>query len=77
VLGTDPSVSDYQVTQTENGADIVVVGSTDVDALTMSVVDALGRQGLSNPTVEIRVVNRIPRHHATGKLKRFVARDQR
>jgi hypothetical protein len=30
---------------------------------------------LSNPTVDIRVVDRIPRHHATGKLKRFIARD--
>jgi phenylacetate-CoA ligase len=75
VLGTDPRISEYQVTQTETGANILAVGSPDVHALQASVIAAMLRQGLSNPTVDIRVVDRIPRHHATGKLKRFIARD--
>jgi phenylacetate-CoA ligase len=73
VLGTDPSVSEYQVTQTVDGADILTVGSPDVDTLTRAVADALRRYGLADPAVEIRVVDRIPRHHASGNLKRFIA----
>jgi phenylacetate-CoA ligase len=73
VLGTDPHISEYQVTQTATGADILAVGRPDVDALTTSMVAALHRCGLPNPTVEIRVVDRIPRNQASGKLKRFIA----
>jgi phenylacetate-coenzyme A ligase PaaK-like adenylate-forming protein len=73
VLGTDPRVSEYQVRQTAAGADILTVGHPDVDALTVAVVAALRRSGLPDPAVEIRVVDRIPRHQASGKLKRFIA----
>lgn len=72
VLGTDPRVSEYQVTQTVAGADVLVVGNPDLDALKTSLIAALRRHGLPDPKVEIRVVDRIPRHHATGKLKRFI-----
>jgi phenylacetate-coenzyme A ligase PaaK-like adenylate-forming protein len=75
VLGTDPRISEYQVTQTVTGAEVRVVGSPDVDALTTALVAALHRYGLPEPTVEIRVADRIPRHQASGKLKRFIARD--
>ena len=44
----------------------------DVDALTSSVVAALHRHGLSDPEVDIRVVDRLHRHDTTGKLRRFV-----
>jgi phenylacetate-CoA ligase len=73
VLGTDPHVSEYQVTQTATGADILAVGHPDVDTLATSVAAALRRCGLPNPTVDIRVVARIPRNQASGKLKRFIA----
>jgi phenylacetate-CoA ligase len=72
VLGTDPQVSEYQVTQTGAGADIVVVGSPDVDTLTSSLIAALGRYGLSEPTIRIRVADRLQRHQASGKLRRFI-----
>ena len=55
------------------GADILAVGHPDVDALTAAVLAALRRCGLPHPTVEMRVVDRIPRHQASGKLKRFIA----
>jgi phenylacetate-CoA ligase len=73
VLGTDPHVSEYQVTQTTAGAHILTVGHPNVATLTTSVAAALQRCGLQNPTVKIRVVDRIPRNQASGKLKRFVA----
>lgn len=73
VLGTDPRVSEYQVTQTAAGAEILVVGDPDVAALTAGVVAAMRRHGLADPRVRIQAVERLKRHEASGKLKRFVA----
>jgi phenylacetate-coenzyme A ligase PaaK-like adenylate-forming protein len=73
VLGADPHISEYQVTQTATGADILTVGRPDIGSLVASVAAALHRCGLPNPRVGIRVVDRIPRNQASGKLKRFIA----
>jgi phenylacetate-coenzyme A ligase PaaK-like adenylate-forming protein len=73
VLGTDPRVSEYQVVQTADGAHIFAVGHPNIETLETSVADALRRCGLPNATVDVRVVNRIPRNQASGKLKRFIA----
>ncbi|NMN96395.1 phenylacetate--CoA ligase family protein [Antrihabitans stalactiti] len=72
VLGTDPRVSEYQVTQTVGGADILTVGSPDITTLTAAVVTALRAQGLSDPAIRIQITDRLRRHEATGKLRRFV-----
>lgn len=72
VLGTDPRVNEYQVTQTPTGADILAVGGPDVGALRTSVIEAVRRYGLSDPTINVQVVDGIVRHHASGKLKRFL-----
>jgi phenylacetate-CoA ligase len=71
VLGTDPRVSEYQVHQTNHGADVLTVGDPDPDALTAALAAALSRRGLSDPVVAVRVVERLQRHESTGKLKRF------
>jgi phenylacetate-coenzyme A ligase PaaK-like adenylate-forming protein len=73
VLGTDPRVSEYQVTQTVGGADVLAAGHPDVDALRSALIATMCSYGLPDPTVEIRAVDRIRRHHATGKLRRFIA----
>lgn len=73
VLGTDPRISEYQVRQTPAGAEILAVGTPDVAALTLSVKAALRRHGLRDPEVQIRTVDRLQRHKATGKLRRFIA----
>jgi phenylacetate-coenzyme A ligase PaaK-like adenylate-forming protein len=73
VLGRDSRVSEYQVKQTTSGAKVLVVGGPDVAALRMSVIAALRRFGFAEPHIEIRVVDRIARHNATGKFKRFIA----
>jgi len=73
VLGTDPRISEYQVRQTSSGADVLVVGSPDVAAVTSQLVAALRTHGLANPQLEVRTVARIERHQATGKLRRFIA----
>jgi phenylacetate-coenzyme A ligase PaaK-like adenylate-forming protein len=72
VLGADPRVSEYQVAQTATGADVVVVGGPDTEALASSLVAALGRYGLAEPTIHIQVAASLQRHHASGKLRRFI-----
>jgi phenylacetate-CoA ligase len=72
ILGTDPRVSEYQVTQTATGADIVVVGAPDTGALTASLMAVLRRHGLPEPTIRIRVTDTLRRHQASGKLRRFI-----
>jgi phenylacetate-coenzyme A ligase PaaK-like adenylate-forming protein len=72
VLGTDPRISEYQVTQTAAGADVVVVGNPDPEVLIASLVAALRRYGLPEPTIRIRVAGGLQRHQASGKLRRFV-----
>jgi phenylacetate-CoA ligase len=72
VLGTDPRISEYQVAQTDAGADILVVGNPNVEVLISSLMGALRRYGLSEPTIRIRLADSLPRHQASGKLRRFV-----
>jgi phenylacetate-coenzyme A ligase PaaK-like adenylate-forming protein len=73
VLGTDPLISEYQVRQTAEGADVIVVGSPNVSAVAAALVSSLRPYVLSNPKINISVVEQIPRHASTGKLKRFIA----
>ncbi len=77
ILGTDARVSEYQVTQTATGADIVVVGAADTTALTSALIAQLRRHGLSEPTIRIRVADSLRRHLASAKLRRFIPLDGR
>lgn len=72
ILGTDPRVSEYQVKQTVDGAEVRAVGNPDVHRLTSSIVDALRERGISDPKVHIQVVERLVRQQTSGKLRRFV-----
>lgn len=72
VLGTDPRVSEYQVTQTVTGADILVVGAPNLEQLTTALTDALHGYGLPEPTIQIRAVDGLSRHERSGKLRRFI-----
>jgi phenylacetate-coenzyme A ligase PaaK-like adenylate-forming protein len=73
VLGVDPLLSEYQVRQTPDGAEVLAVGSPDTAKLATSLIAALHSLGLPDPQVRIRMVDRIQRNEATGKLSRFVA----
>jgi phenylacetate-coenzyme A ligase PaaK-like adenylate-forming protein len=74
ILGREPAISEYQVQQTQAGAEIIVCadGAVDIDSLTRKLQEALARSGCPEPTVTVTVVESIPRL-ATGKLKRFLA----
>jgi hypothetical protein len=73
VLGTDPRISEYQVHQTQDGANVLVVGSPDVATVTAALAAQLLPYGLADPGITVWVVDQIPRHASTGKLKRFIA----
>jgi phenylacetate-coenzyme A ligase PaaK-like adenylate-forming protein len=72
ILGTDPRVSEYQVVQTTTGADILVVGDPDAAALVSALVTMLGRYRLPEKVIHVRVVDGLPRHQGSGKLRRFI-----
>ena len=71
-LGTDPLISEYQVLQTRRGAEVLVVGGPDADAVTAALQDALRKHGLPRAEIRVRTVTQIERQAATGKLRRFV-----
>jgi phenylacetate-CoA ligase len=73
VLGTDPTISEYQVRQTPAGAEVLVVGSPSLEGVTAALTASLRRCALAEPVVSVTSVARLERHAATGKLKRFVA----
>ncbi|MEV3903860.1 phenylacetate--CoA ligase family protein [Mycobacterium sp. NPDC050551] len=72
VLGTDPRVAEYQVLQTEGGADVLVIAGADVSSLAPALVAAMQRHGVADPAIRIRAVDTLGRHATSGKLKRFV-----
>ena len=51
VLGTDPRIVEYQVLQTEHGADVLVVADADVQALAPALVSAMRRHGVAHPSI--------------------------
>jgi phenylacetate-coenzyme A ligase PaaK-like adenylate-forming protein len=72
VLSRHPEVRDYQVRQTTRGAQISVVSAgVDVGRMAAEVADALRRAGLADPTVDVDIVEDLPRS-AIGKRRLFV-----
>lgn len=72
VLGTDPRIAEYQVLQTDTGADVLAVADADLQYLVADLVAAMQRHGVADPIIRIRTVTTLGRNVATGKLKRFV-----
>jgi phenylacetate-coenzyme A ligase PaaK-like adenylate-forming protein len=74
VLTTHGAIAEYQVRQTEHGADVDIVGaaSDTCAALEGSIARALARAGLDSPRVRVTPVESIQRQPNSHKLKRFV-----
>ena len=78
VLGHAPTIVEYQVRQTVNGAEVHYLSSADVPVpqLSEQLSTALVRAGLMNPIVsfaQVREFERLP----TGKVKRFLPQQVR
>jgi hypothetical protein len=50
----------------------LLVGSPDVPAVAAALTSSLRPYGLLDPRIGVSVVDQIPRHASTGKLKRFI-----
>ena len=69
-----PAVREFQVRQTERGADITAVidGDFDSAALTAQVARSLRQAGLARPQVGFRRVGALDRDPMTSKARRFI-----
>jgi phenylacetate-coenzyme A ligase PaaK-like adenylate-forming protein len=67
-------VIEYQVQQTLNGAHVLVLVSKQVDLerVQSKLQDALTVAGLEKAIVTVQVVDTLPRHPQTHKLRRFI-----
>jgi phenylacetate-coenzyme A ligase PaaK-like adenylate-forming protein len=76
VMVRTPSVTEYQVRQTDHGIDAAVVadGTLDHAALASALRQSLHAAGLREPSVHVHEVADIARHPQTGKTRRFIAR---
>ena len=74
VLLRAPAVREFQVRQTERGADIklVIDGALDLDAASAAVQESLRLAGLPGPQVTLRRVQTLDRDALTGKARRFI-----
>jgi phenylacetate-coenzyme A ligase PaaK-like adenylate-forming protein len=74
VLLCAPAVREFQVRQTERGADVAAVidGDFDQAAVTAATEQTLRAAGLSRPQVTIRQVGALDRDPLTGKARRFI-----
>jgi len=75
----DPAVREFQVRQTERGADIVAVtdGDFDPSAVVAAVARSLRQAGVADPQVGFRRVGALDRDPMTSKVRRFVPRPLR
>ncbi len=73
-LGQEAHISEYQVRQTAEGAQILAIthGLLDVPALTQTLQQALAKAGWPGAKLTVEVVPELPRHAETNKLVRFV-----
>jgi phenylacetate-CoA ligase len=72
-LGRHPQIVEYQVRQTERGADIQLVAPAGLDTLTLqhTIEQLLAAVGLHEPAVTVTLTSSLDRQ-ASGKLRRFV-----
>jgi len=73
VLGREPAILEYQVRQTQRGAEVDVVARSEIDrpAVAHMLQERLASLGVLNPKVVVERVDAIDRQ-ASGKMKRFV-----
>lgn len=74
VLLSAPAIREFQVRQTERGADVAAVIDGDFDhaGLAAALEQSLRRAGLPGPQVSIRRVRALDRDPMTGKARRFI-----
>ncbi|MCP4178329.1 MAG: hypothetical protein GY756_11225, partial [bacterium] len=74
VLGQTPEIIEYQVFQTEEGANISMICSNKPDFADIEkrLIKTLHEGGLVNPNITLKLVDKMTRHAETAKFRRFV-----
>ncbi len=74
VLSQVKEIEEYQIQQTTDGAAVKLICESrpDLERISNKIKGNLLKQGLDNPQVTVDVVNSLPRHPETGKVKRFI-----
>lgn len=77
IICKSEGIDEYQIFQTPKGVTIWIVptsyASPDISKIQIAVTTGLKKIGLSDPQVDIELVDKLKRHPDTGKLKRFVS----
>jgi phenylacetate-CoA ligase len=74
VMSQVKEIEEYQILQTRDGAAIKLIceDKPEVEQILNKIKENLRKQGLKNPHVTVDIVNSLPRHPETGKVKRFI-----
>ncbi|GJM15011.1 MAG: coenzyme F390 synthetase [Thermodesulfobacteriota bacterium] len=74
ILEVEKEVEEFQIVQTEEGAHIKLVcnGEPNIAEMKDTILKNLNKYGLHDPIINFEVVDSLPRHPETGKIKRFI-----
>ncbi len=74
ILEEEKEVEEFQIAQTQGGAHIKLVcnGEPNIAEIKDTILKNLHKYGLTNPIVDFEVVDSLPHHPETGKIKRFI-----
>jgi len=74
ILEIEKEVEEFQVIQTEKGAHIKLVcnGKPSIPEMRETILNNLHKYGLKDPKVDFEVVESLPHHPETGKIKCFI-----
>lgn len=78
ILEVEKEVEEFQIVQTEEGAHIKLVcnGEPNIAEIKNTVLQNLNKYGLTDPKVDFEIVDSLPHHPETGKIKRFIPLDK-
>ncbi|MGB2693186.1 MAG: hypothetical protein WBC96_11885 [Thermodesulfobacteriota bacterium] len=75
ILEVEKEVEEFQIIQTGQGAHIKLVcnGEPNISEMKDTILNNLKKYGLTNAKVDFEVVDSLPHHPETGKIKRFLS----
>ncbi|MEM7009701.1 MAG: hypothetical protein AAF462_11265, partial [Thermodesulfobacteriota bacterium] len=74
ILELEKEVEEFQIVQTGKGADIKLVcgGEPELDEIKDVILENLHKYGLKDVEISFEIVDSLPHHPETGKIKRFI-----
>ncbi len=74
ILEEEREVEEFQIVQTREGALIKLVcgGEPNISEMNDTILENLGKYGLTHAKIDFEIVDSLPHHPETGKIKRFI-----